>query len=447
MFAENIRGTVPKIGFAAMSLPGFLLGEEMTPQKRDEGVHALQLKGYELIVTSCIYSQEDARTAGKMLVHSDVDCICVMLATFVPDYFVTTLLKECSKPVFIWALEREIYCIPTVSTLLIAASLKNLGIDYCVMSANVDDAFLYQRLYEYTKAAMLKNRLSQLRIGCIGHKPSIMYSMESDEFLIERKLGVSLIPIPSEDFYRIADQVKYDDIRRKWEEIKSRIGCINLREEDALESIRFYLSAKHQIMELGLSGYSINCFPNLKARICLAVSLLNDDGIGAGCEGDVHSTILMTALSMLQGGASFNGDFMRIYPDKQAVLFSHCGAGALSLAERPSDICLSCSAETGNGVAVFYQTALFGEVTLTNLVLGTGNMRLTSLTGVTIPDDSGYQGNPMRVQLGGEVRNLLDKVAQAGAGHHWVGIPGDWSQSLQFFAKMTGIEHTIIKPE
>ena len=440
------RGVTPKIGFVAMSLPGFLLGEEMTPEKSAECVQALKDRGYNVYETECASAPAEAKRIGKTFTKENVDCICVLLATFVADYFITELVKACDRPVFLWALEREVHCLSTVCTPLIASSLKNLEKDCCVVSGDVDDEFVYEKLFFYSRAAMLRNRLRDVTIGYIGHKPSIMFSMESDEYLLDRKLGITVKPIPVEEFYLTAQQVDPDLVAKTWEDVRCRVGCSNVRVEDALESVRYYLAAKKLVADRELSGFSINCFPHLKAKICLAVALLNDDGIGAGCEGDINSTIWMTIATMLNGQASFNGDFLRTYRENNTILFSHCGAGAFSLAGCKSDICLKRSAETDDGLAVFYVTEPRGKVTMVNMVLGIGNMRVSSLCGEAAKDTSGYEGTPLLVKFDGDIKDMPDQVAQRGAGHHWVGIQGDWSETLRLLARMTKLDYEQLKP-
>ncbi len=441
------KNTVPKIGFVTMAMSGYLLGEEMAPAKHEEGLAALRDHGYELCPGSCVYSPEEASALGQLFLKEEVDCVCVMLATFVADYYVTELAKACDKPLFLWALEREVFCLSTVCTPLIAASLKNLEKDCCVVSGDTEDGFVYKKLFSYSHAAMLKNRMRGKRIGYIGHKPSIMYSMESDEFMLDRKFGVTLKTIPTEDFYRKAGQISETQIKEKWKEISEKAGVIKVREKDALESVRYYLAAKRQIEENGLLGYSINCFPRLKARICLAVALLNDDGIGAGCEGDINSTIWMTAASMLTGKAAFNGDFLRVYGEQNSILFSHCGAGAFSLAKDKKDICLKCSAETDDGLAVFYKTEPRGKMTLVNMVLGIQNMRVSVLSGHMREDCSGYEGTPTLIRFDGDVRDMPDKLAQRGAGHHWVGIQGEWANTIGLLARMVKLDYEHLKAD
>ncbi len=434
--SQDEKRKAPKIGFITMTLPGYLLGEELAPAKDREAIEALEARGYTVVAKGCVESREAAAKAGLELAGTDIDLLCVMTATFIPDYFITELARQCEKPLFLWALEREVFCLSTVCLPLITASLYNLDRDCCAVSGDIGEEHVFLKLADYAKAACLKRRLHGARIGYTGFKPPIMYSMESNEYLLDRCFGVSVYPIPAEEFYEAFRDIPEKAAKDSWDEIRQRAGKICAAEKDGLESARYYLAARSLADRYGLSGLSMNCFPALKARICLAVALLNDDGIAAGCEGDINSTVLMAVSNILSDKAPFNGDFLKTYPDRNAVLFSHCGAGAFSLAGSQDDICLKCSAETDDGLAVFYETCLDEPVTLCNMVVGKECMRVSVMTGMPIEDHSGYEGTPLTVQFGRSVLDLPDEIAQCGAGHHWVGIAGKVAEPLRLFARM-----------
>ena len=88
-----------------------------------------------------------------------------------------------------------------------------------------------------------------------------------------------------------------------------------------------------------------------------------------------------------------------------------------------------------------------GTVTLVNLMNGSDHLRLSVMRGESIKDNSGYEGNPLALRFDGDVRSLPDQLAQAGTGHHWIGMSGDWVEELRLFARMTGLKFTFIEPE
>ena len=438
----------PIIGLVCMAMPGLFMGEEMCPDKYRELYASLEKEGYVIKSSQnpCVMSREEAYKAGKELSVQDVDCLVVGLATFVADFYITEFLKGCDKPIFLWAIDREVFCIPMVCTPLVSASLYNLKKDCCVCAGEVDDDYTLSRLRIYAQAAMMKNRLQQAKIGYSGYKPVVMYSMEANAYMLDRHFGVTVIPIPVEDFYRTAEGICDAAIAEKKQEVLACGCCVDAKNEDIDLSIRYYLAAKKQVDEYHMSAYSLNCFPNLKAKICLGIALMNDDGIGAGCEGDLHASILMYLMEMLAGKAAFNGDFLKLYPEKNAIMFSHCGAGAFSLAKCGNDICLKMSAETCDGVGVFYKTHIPGKVTLVNLMNGIDELRMSCIVADSIEDSSEYEGNPLTLAFDAsvDVRDVPDMLARAGTGHHWIGMQGDFSKQFELLARMCNIPFTQI---
>lgn len=292
---------------------------------------------------------------------------------------------------------------------------------------------------------MLLRVLRTLRVGYCGGKCPIMLSMAADEYALKRLLGTTVVTLPVEEFYELAKGVSDGEAQAAWNEIKAGVGEVTALDADGLQSSRYYLAARRLVEKHRLDALSLNCFPHLKSKICLGVAKLNDDGIAAACEGDLHSTILMHALSRLTGRPAFNGDWLRMVPETNEVLFSHCGAGAFSLAERPKDVCLRCSIETKDGLAVCYATRMRGPVTLANLMMGTdGGLRLAALCGEGVETDLSYEGTPLKVRFADNPDTLLQRIARCGAGHHWNGAEGDWTRELGLLCEWSGVKFNAL---
>jgi L-fucose isomerase-like protein len=291
---------------------------------------------------------------------------------------------------------------------------------------------------------MLLRVLRAARVGYCGGKCPMMFSMAIDEYAIKRQLGTTVVTIPIEEFYDLAKQIPEPETAAYWTDLKSGIGTVTASEADGLMSARYYLAARRLVERHQLDALSLNCFPHLKSKICLGVARLNDAGIAAGCEGDLHSTILMHALGRLAGRPAFNGDWLRMIPEANEVLFSHCGAGAFGLAETPTSVCLRCSIETKDGLAVCYATRMRGPVTLTNLMYGPDGLRLAALCGEGVETDLQYEGTPLKVRFKDTPDTLLQRIARCGAGHHWNGAEGDFSRELELLCEWGGMKWTRV---
>ena len=439
--------TRPRVGVIGLAYPGYHLGEEMCGPKLAEAIAMLGASPVEVTPASQPAMDEaGARRAGEEMAKADVDCILAVITTFIPDYFVTELLARCPVPVFLWAVEREMQCISLVCGPLITATLYNLNAHYRLAAADIPDETARRQFLTFARAAMLRRVLRRMRVGYWGGKPPIMFSMSVDEYELKRRLGVTVVNLPMQSLYRAADAVSADAAGGYWNGLRRGLGDVTVTDADGIASSRLYLAARRLAEENQLDALSLNCFPDLKSRICLAVARLNDDGVAAACEGDLHSTILMHLLSCLTGRASFNGDFLRLYPESRDILFSHCGAGAFSLAAGPRKVCLRASIETCDGLAVCYATELRGPVTLLNLMSGPGTLRLTALKGDGAETDLAYEGTPLRVRFTKDVHEILQDVARVGAGHHWNGGAGDLVPEFTQLCRFLDVPFSSLTP-
>jgi len=441
----NAQAAKPRVGVVGLAYPGYHLGEEMCPAKYREMLDLLAGEHLEIVTPDLlVYDEASARKAGEQLQSAGVDCILGVLATFVPDYFIVELLDGCDVPIFLWAVEREIGCLALVCGPLVTATLYNLGKRYQLYAADMPDEDTLDKLRIFTRAALMRRLLRDMRVGFCGGKCPIMFSLSVDEYAITQRLGMAVVNLPIEEFYRIAEGISEAEVNAYWQEMKACVGQVCAPEADGLLSSRYTLAAFRLAEEHRLDALSLNCFPNLKSRVCLAIARLNDAGIAAACEGDLNSTILMSMLQRVSGRPAFNGDFLRLYPEDNSILFSHCGAGAFSLAPCASRVCLQASIETLDGLAVKYPADMPGPVTLVNMMMHQGSLRIAAIAGEGIETDLSYEGTPLRVRFKDDIQDILQGVSHCGAGHHWNGGAGDYLAELGLLCEWLGLPFTLL---
>ncbi|MEZ5297651.1 MAG: hypothetical protein R2697_15655 [Ilumatobacteraceae bacterium] len=76
-----------------------------------------------------------------------------------------------------------------------------------------------------------------------------------------------------------------------------------------------------------LDAVAVRCFDfvtELQTSGCVALAQLNDDGIVAGCEGDIASTVAMMLVRELLGMPSWIANPARIDIDRDELLLAHC---------------------------------------------------------------------------------------------------------------------------
>ena len=55
-----------------------------------------------------------------------------------------------------------------------------------------------------------------------------------------------------------------------------------------------------------------------------------------------------------------------------------------------------------------------------------------------------YEGNPINIQFNFNIREMLDRIAEGGFGHHWNIGYGDYVEELVQFCELMGIEYELM---
>ena len=439
---------LPRAGIITLSFPGYFLGEELASKKYEEALSHLEKLDLALCpVKDVVTDVSAAEKAGRELSAQGVNFICAFLATFVPDHFIVALLDSCDVPLFLYAIEREIACISLVGAMLANPTLYELDKQYNIVAGDIGNSNLMNQLGVFARAACMKRTLSRMCVGYMGKNPDIMFSMQADEYGLKKQLGVTVVPLRDFEYTRRTESVPDEEAASDWETVKGQVGRVDVSDIDGIEASKGYIAMHKMADEMDLDALSINCWTQLKSKICLPVARFNDMGIGAGCEGDLHSTILMRLLYGVTGRAALNGDFMRLYPDENHIMFSHCGAGSFSMARSKSDIVLHESIETRDGIGVFFPADQPGRATAINLMGSREGYRLSVLVGDVQKTDMSYEGNPMRIAFDRPVHNILQAAVKHGAGHHWSISYGDLSDEFELLTQFLHIDFHLLSSE
>lgn len=187
---------------------------------------------------------------------------------------------------------------------------------------------------------VLKNEKKQ-RLGVVGKSSDWLIASQVDYKEVLAKMNCELVDIPFEEL--------------------SGLGEVDPGMKGA-EAI--YAREKEIIAKYNLDGITVRCFDlftTCKNTGCIAVSKLNDEGIPAGCEGDIPVLLTMLACKKLTGEPGFMGSPARIQSDGQ-ILIAKCTV-PLSMTTKHEYM---THFESGIGVAIHGEMAP-GDYTLVKL--------------------------------------------------------------------------------
>lgn len=186
--------------------------------------------------------------------------------------------------------------------------------------------------------------------------------------------------------------------------------------EDWQGALAVYGALKRLVARYRLDGLTLRCFDLLTALHntgCLALAILNAEGITATCEGDIPAMLSMAVARARTGGASFQVNLSRIEGDR--LLFAHCTVPLTIV----NDYCYDTHFESGIGVAIHGELPE-GPVTLFKLSPDCSQMlcREARLVANT------YSDMLCRTQVVIEAPGAADYFLHTPIGNHHIIVPG-----------------------
>ena len=294
--------------------------------------------------------------------------------------------------------------------------------------------YIAERLSLLSKVNAARETLAGKNLGVIGQPSDWLISSGVDKEVIKAGLGINLLDIPIDELIEI---VKSDEDLSVYnnpimEEIATKVpSAIKKYTQGAL---RIYTALKKLIAKYELSGLTIRCFDlltSIENTGCLALAMLNAEGISAGCEGDIPTLLSMTVGQALTGQCGFQCNPSRINPETGEMLLAHCTV--------PFDMIRSYSVnthfESGIGLAIHGELP-HGESTIMKL---SGDLKRCFRCKATLTGNP-YENSLCRTQITMKISENPAQVCQdyflkSPIGNHHVVFTGDYKELFDAFCQ------------
>ena len=179
---------------------------------------------------------------------------------------------------------------------------------------------------EIANALRATSPLSGARIGLFGKPSDWLIASDVDRAFMQERFGVETIDIDLQRLIQgIQDIPQTEAVKVAQAIVKRCEDTIEPSCADMVEAAKAYLTLKKICVEERLDAMTIRCFDIVKAcstTSCLALALLNDEGIVAGCEGDMQTLMSMLLVKRLCGAPAFMANPSQL-TDSTAML-AHC---------------------------------------------------------------------------------------------------------------------------
>ena len=181
-------------------------------------------------------------------------------------------------------------------------------------------SYIAGRITTLAKVGMARKKLEGQNLGIIGRPSDWLISSDPDKEAMKAKLGINLVDIDIEELIE-----EYG--RTEFMPLETDVNIPEGLKKYSEGAFRIYRALKSVIERHSLSGLTLRCFDLLDTlgnTGCLALAMLNAEGIPAGCEGDVPALVTMAIGQALTGTCGFQANPSRIDPQTGEMLLAHC---------------------------------------------------------------------------------------------------------------------------
>ncbi len=171
----------------------------------------------------------------------------------------------------------------------------------------------------------VRRSMLDARIGLIGEPSDWLVASSPGAELVRETWGPQIVRLDVAEVIRRHSQVPATAIASSVSAGALAVDGPGVAQID--EANRVYPVLREMVDAERLDALTVRCFDlitELRTSSCLALAELNDEGVIAGCEGDLVSTVAMLWIHRLLGRLPWMANPARVDEGRNAVLLAHC---------------------------------------------------------------------------------------------------------------------------
>ena len=299
-------------------------------------------------------------------------------------------------------------------------------------------SFIMQGIDDYAAAHDAISQLQGKRVGVIGKPSGWLIASNVDYATMHERWGIEMVDVPLDEVVTGYEAIGDDEVQDITDEFISK--AVDVKEpsrDEVVKAMRLYCSVKAIVERYRLNAFTLNCFdliPTTHTTGCVALALLNQQGIPAGCEGDEQTLLTMLAVQAATGEMTFMANPSKILDNAtHEMVFAHCTI-APAMTDR---YIVRDHYESLSGVAV---EGIFDPMDVTVVKCGGRGMEHYFISHASLLQCT-TNPNMCRTQLHLRLDEPLDYFLERSIGNHHVIVRGDHTARLSAALRMLGASH------
>jgi L-fucose isomerase-like protein len=298
-----------------------------------------------------------------------------------------------------------------------------------------DINFMMQSINDYVAGYYALEKLKGTRVGVVGKPSGWLISSNVDYAAIHENWGTEIIDLSLKEvidnYNCISDKDVETDVNKF---INNASGIKEPTNNDIYKAMRLHHAIAAIVEKYKLNAFTLNCFdliPPTGTTGCLALALLNESGIPAGCEGDIQTLLTMLAVKAATDKCSFMANPSKIVNNaNHEMIFAHC-----TIAPCMTDkYTIRSHYESLSGVAV--EGTMHPEK-MTVVKCGGTLMERYFISKAELLENT-ENPNMCRTQLHLRLKEPLDYFLERSIGNHHVIVNSNCTNRLESLFRMLG---------
>ena len=299
--------------------------------------------------------------------------------------------------------------------------------------------FIMQGIDDYATAHDAISRLKGKRVGVIGKPSGWLIASNVDYAAMRNRWGVEMVDVPLDEVVKGYEAIPDSEVQDITDEfINKAVGVKEPSRDEVIKAMRLYRSVKGIVERYRLNAFTLNCFdliPTTHTTGCVALALLNQEGIPAGCEGDEQTLLTMLVVQAITGEMTFMANPSKILDNAaHEMVFAHCTI-APAMTDR---YIVRDHYESLSGVAV---EGIFDPMEMTIIKCGGAAMERYFISKAQLLECT-TNPNMCRTQLHLRLDESLDYFLERSIGNHHVIVRGNHVEKLTTILRMLGAQIT-----
>lgn len=217
---------------------------------------------------------------------------------------------------------------------------------------SADDDESYSTIAETLNDIEIYDALCKTRIGVIGSPSEWLVASMPDAETVKQSWGMDIVNIDFEQLNSALAGVEKDSMESgKFDFQEDALEIVEPVQKDIDDAAKVYAALKQVIEKNNVDAVTVRCFDlvkGMKTTGCFGLARLTDEGIIAGCEGDLVSTIAMLWANKLLNQVPWMANPAQIDVKENSLWLAHCNV-PLTLVQ---DYKLRSHFESGLGVGI-----------------------------------------------------------------------------------------------